>query len=181
MGRVRASGAGTSLPLGPSPISLCAIEMALDSKIIVEKFLNVASLAGDSLNASDITIEELKAPHQPTGLPVGSMAVYVFSLNGKTLKVGKAGSNSDARFRSQHYNPKSAASTLAASILKDPAQVGNPTIDIDSVGRWIRENTDRTNYILKADIGIEILTLLESFLQCLLKPVYEGFSSQRRA
>jgi len=100
--------------------------------------------------------------------------------NGSTLKVGKAGTNSDSRFRSQHYNPKSAASTLAASILKDPSPVGNPAIDIDSVGNWLKENTDRTNYILKSEMGIEVLTLLESYLQCLLKPVYDGFTSHCR-
>ena len=151
----------------------------MDPKRVVEQFLQVASLAGESLSTTDITIEELKAPHHPTGLPVGSMAVYVFSWNGKALKVGKVGANSDPRYRSQHYNPKSAASTLAASILKDTAPVGDPAIDIDSVGSWIRENTDRTNYILKAETGIQVLTLLESYLQCLLKPAYKGFSSQR--
>ena len=155
--------------------------MISESKKIVANFLKVASLASAPLTTADIEIEELPAPHRPTGLPVGSMAVYVFSWNGKTLKVGKAGANSDARFRSQHYNPKSAASTLAASILKDPSQVGNPNIDIDSVGNWIKENTDRTNYILKAETGIEVLTLLESYLQCLLKPVYEGFATQRNS
>lgn len=123
--------------------------MRSESKEIVANFLKVASLAGASLTTADIEVEELPAPHRPTGLPVGSMAVYVFSWNGKTLKVGKAGANSDARFRSQHYNPKSAASTLAASILKDPSQVGSPKIDINSVGNWIKENTDRTNYILR--------------------------------
>ena len=148
---------------------------------IVNDFLQVAALAGESLSVEDILIEELGAPHQPTGLPIGSMAVYVFSCKGTTLKVGKAGANSDARFRSQHYNPKSAASTLAASILKDPSPIGNPSLDLDSVGNWIKKNTDRTNYILKSEIGIEVLTLLESYLQCLLKPVYEGFASQRKS
>lgn len=139
----------------------------------------MAKLAGVDISSIDLSVEELHAPHRPTGLPVGSMAVYVFSHKGKTLKVGKAGPNSDARFRSQHYNPKSARSTLAASILKDAAPIGNPKIDTESVGDWIRENTDRVNFIISSHLGIELLTLMESYVQCLLKPVYEGFRSQR--
>src|SRR5258708_2643852 len=107
------------------------------------------------------------------------MAVDVFSYRGTALKVGKAGPNSDARFRSQHYNAASAPSTLAASILRNSTPVGSPAVEIDSVGQWIKQNTDRTNYILKATRGVEVLNLLEAYIQCLLKPVYEGFASQR--
>lgn len=146
---------------------------------IVANFVQVAKLAGVEISKNDVQIETLKAPHRPTGLPLGAMAVYVFSYNGKALKVGKAGPNSDARYRSQHYNPSSAASTLAASILKDGAPVGNPRVALSSVGEWIRQNTDRTNYILKAELGIKLLNLLEVYIQCLLKPAYEGFASQK--
>jgi len=154
--------------------------MNVDVKLIVDAFKQVAELAGVEIGPKDLRVEELHAPHRPTGLPLGSMAVYVFSYKGTTLKVGKAGPNSDARFRSQHYNPKSAASTLAASILKDPAPIGSPQIDPESVGDWIKANTDRTNIILDQRLGIEVLTLLESYIQCRLKPVYEGFRSQRK-
>jgi len=146
---------------------------------IVERFVEVCRLADVDISASDILIETLPAPHRPTGLSPGRMGIYIFSFKGTVLKVGKAGPNSDARFRSQHYNPTSAASTLAASILKDGRPVGNPTVDLQSVGDWIKDQTDRLNLTLKADVGIEILTLLEAFTQCLLRPVYEGFSSQR--
>jgi len=47
------------------------------------------------------------------------MAVYVFSKGPDVLKVGKVGAKSQARYTSQHYNPGSAMSTLAASILAD--------------------------------------------------------------
>ncbi len=146
---------------------------------VATNFLEVAKLAGVNISLDDLRIDALSAPHRPTGLPFGSMAVYVFSYRGTTLKVGKAGPNSDARFRSQHYNAASAPSTLAASILKDSAPIGNPVVDLSSVGDWIKQNTDRTNYILKARYGIGVLTLLEAYLQCLLKPVYEGFASQK--
>ena len=154
--------------------------MSIDAHTIVGDFGQVAFLAGVELDLASLTIEELPAPHRPTGLPLRHMAVYVFSYEGKTLKVGKAGPNSDARFRSQHYNPSSSASNLAASILKDGAPVDNAPVDISTVGEWIRNNTDRTNFILDEDVGIEVLTLLESFVQCRLQPAYEGFANQRR-
>ena len=154
--------------------------MSIDTQSIADAFRQVAELTDAQMVPKDLRVEELPAPHRPTGLPPGSMAVYVFSYNCTALKVGKAGPNSDARFRGQHYNPRSAASTLAASILKYPAPVGNPALDVESVGDWIRENTDRVNFILSEHVGIDVLTLLESFIQCRLKPVYEGFQSQRR-
>lgn len=120
------------------------------------------------------------APHRPPGrLPSGSMAVYVFSYGDIVLKVGKAGSNSGARYTSQHYNAASAPSTLAASLLKDGNQIGVSGLTVESAGDWIKKHTDRTNFIMRAECGIPSLTLLETFLQCKLKPRFEGFASQR--
>jgi len=56
-------------------------------------------------------------------------AAYVFSLSecygkvvpagaNRTLKVGKAGCNSNAWFQSQHYNPMSAQSNLARTLIE---------------------------------------------------------------
>jgi len=41
------------------------------------------------------------------------------------------------------------------------------------------ENLDRTNFLLDERLGIPVLTLLEAFLQCRLRPRYEGYKSQR--
>ena len=112
-------------------------------------------------------------------LPFGKMAVYVFAYGDLTLKVGKAGPNSDARYRSQHYDATRAASTLAGSLLKGADEIGIADLNQENVGAWIRANTTRTNFLLARDYGAPILTLLESFLQCRLKPVFEGFASQR--
>lgn len=155
--------------------------MDINAQAIVQDFGQAARLAGIELRPSEISVEELPAPHRATGLPAGHMAVYVFCFKGRILKVGKAGPNSDARYRSQHYNPGSSASNLAASILKNPAPVGNAAVDIDSVGDWIRNNTDRVNFILDEALGVDVLTLLESFVQCRLSPAYEGFASQRKS
>lgn len=146
----------------------------------IDDFRTVARLAGVDLSNDAITIEHLAAPHvPPTKLPAGKMAVYVFAKGPDILKVGKVGAKSQARYTSQHYNPGSALSTLAASILADRVSLGLNEINEASVGRWIRENIDRVNFLMDERCGVSVLTLLETFLQCRLKPKYEGFKSQR--
>lgn len=144
-------------------------------------FASVAHLAGVKLPHNDIRIEVLPAPHaSPTRLPTGQMAVYVFTYGADVLKVGKVGPKSQARYTSQHYNPGSAQSTLAASVIADAARLGLGEADIAGIGNWIRANVDRVNILLPSQLGVPVLTLLESFLQCRLRPRYEGFKSQRR-
>ena len=95
------------------------------------------------------------------------------------LKIGKAGPNSNARYTSQHYSPGAAQSTLAASLLKRGTEIGIREVTDSTVGDWIRENTDRCNFLVDSGYPIRLLTLLESFLQCRLDPVFEGFRNQR--
>ena len=147
---------------------------------VINDFAVVARLAGVELPNEAITVESLPAPHlPPTGLPFGKMAVYVFSKGPDVLKVGKVGAKSQARYTSQHYNLRSAMSTLAASILSDREQLGLAHVDEASIGQCIRDNIDRVNFLMDKRFGISVLTLLESFLQCRLKPRYEGVKSQR--
>ncbi len=154
--------------------------MIWDPKEVLADFATVAQLAGETLVESDIRIEELPAPHAPPSrLPAGNMAIYVFSLGGDVLKVGKVGPKSQARYTSQHYNPGSARSTLAASIIEDAARIGLSDAECAEIGSWIRTNVDRVNILIPANRGAPVLTLLESFLQCRLRPRYEGFRSQR--
>ena len=107
------------------------------------------------------------------------MAVYVFEWKGQCLKVGKVGPNSQARYTSQHYGPSSSNSNLAKSVLGGRDELGISAVSKSNVGAWIKNNVDRTNYLLDSECGIPMLTLLESFLQCRLKPRFEGFESQR--
>ena len=154
--------------------------MIPDMKILVGDFIKVAHVAGANLAESDLTIQILPAPHHPpSSLPHGKMAVYIFFWNEKCLKVGKVGSNSNARYTSQHYNPRSSNSNLAKSISLSKDKLGLTDISEANVGTWIRSNTDRINILLGSHHGIPVLTLLESFLQCRLRPYYEGFESQR--
>jgi len=99
------------------------------------------------------------APHAGRKLPNGRCAVYVFSLSemyGRTvqagahrvLKVGKAGSNCNARFQSQHYNVNSAPSTLAGSLIRTNVlwhYLGIKSLDIAAHGAG--SNRTRTETI----------------------------------
>lgn len=147
---------------------------------IVNDFLKVARLAGVEIAPNAIEIERSPSPHKPpTKLPGGKMAVYVFIKDGACLKVGKVGPKSHARFTSQHYNPTSSRSNLAKSAIAGQHKLGLADLSEQNVGDWIKANVDRANLILDAGYGIFVLSLLESFLQCRLNPMFEGFDSQR--
>jgi len=138
-------------------------------------FERVAELARSPCAAAVIEVQVADPPHrQPSGLPIGKMAVYAFFHDGQALKVGKAGAKSAARYTSQHYNPNSAMSTLARSILTNPAKLGLTSLDDAAVGGWIRDNTARVNLLIPTSLGLPILSLLESFLHVRWKPLFEG-------
>lgn len=152
----------------------------IDVEQIILDFMHVAKLAGLDMKSNDIQIEKLNAPHvPPSTLPKGMMAVYVFHWHSQCLKVGKVGPKSQARYTSQHYNSKSSNSNLAKSILKDKSALGIDGVTEHTVGNWIKNNTDRINFIVPMSLGIPLLSLLESFLQCRLKPRFEGFDTQK--
>jgi hypothetical protein len=104
------------------------------------------------------------------------MAVYAFLLDGQALKIGKAGHNSGPRYLSQHYNPSSAGSNLAKSILANPAKVGAVGIDSQTVGDWIKAHTDRVNLLMPSTCSPFMQSLLEAFLHMRWKPLFEGRS-----
>ena len=154
--------------------------MLPDPQPLIEDFRKVAGLAGVSVPKNALSVEKLPAPHKPPSvLPKGKMAVYVFAWRGQCLKVGKVGPNSQARYTSQHYGASSSNSNLAKSILSVRDELTLSAVSESNVGAWIKANVDRTNFLLDASCGIPVLTLLESFLQCRLRPRFEGFESQR--
>jgi hypothetical protein len=137
----------------------------------------VAALAYANFPLDVITVEIAAKPHKaPTALPPDKIGVYEFFLNGQALKVGKVGPKSGARYTSQHYNPASAGSTLARSILANATRVEAIGVDNESVGNWIEMHTDRVNLLLARTFGLPILSLLESFLHVRWKPLFEGRS-----
>jgi hypothetical protein len=151
--------------------------MRENPKRLIEDFVAVAALARIHINAEDIRHERLSAPHKSPQLPRGTSAVYVFSLatdDSVVLKVGKVGPKSAARFGSQHYIPASAKSNLSKSLLAGRVhweQLGVSEADETTVGNWLRTNTNRDHFFLN---GSRLTHLLEAFLQCRLKPIFEG-------
>lgn len=140
--------------------------------------LEVSSVLGKPIEKHKYRIIDRGVPHQPKTLPLQMMGIYTFCYNGEFLKIGKAGPNSNARFLSQHYNPRSARSTLAASILEDDRMQGIG-INESNVGQWIRNNCRRVDILLDSDLGIFSLELIEASLHYKYEPAYEGFIAQR--
>lgn len=145
---------------------------------LIHDFRTVAELAGVRLAGEDISCEVLSAPHTPTSLPAGKMAVYVFLWGDRCLKVGKAGLNSGARYLSQHYNPQSCQSNLAKSLIEKGHLIDVTGLKGSNVKAWIKQKTTRINYLLDQGVGVHMLSLFEAFAQCCLKPKFEGFEAQ---
>ncbi len=160
----------------------------IDGPRLAADFLSCAPELGLTLSVNSIEHELQRAPHRPHGLPTGKCAVYVFSLSrragslcpagpNRALKVGRVGPNSNARFLSQHYNPDSAGSNLARSLLRSPhhwTYLGIDSLDKESVGPWIKEHTDRDHFYVTAALQ-GILRDLEGFIRGRVGPVFEGY------
>ena len=151
--------------------------LSLDNLIAdsLTDFVEVARLANAEFPIDKVHVQVMTKPHRPPSqLPSGKMAVYAFFWSDRVLKVGKVGPKSSARYCSQHYNPESAQSNLAQSILTNQAALGFPPIDPNSAGEWIKTNPDRVNLVLPVELGLPLLALLESFLHVRWKPAFEG-------
>src|ERR1700722_10926655 len=118
-------------------------------------FRQIAALAHAEFLSDTITVELSESPHRPpSSLPSGKQAVYAYFWNGQALKVGKVGPKSTARYTSQHYNPRSAQSTLAGSRHNNPGKIGLQSLDIDEAGAWIKQHTGRVNLLIPANLGV---------------------------
>ncbi len=153
----------TGIPIYNLPIEVDHLQSLLGK---------LGKLAGCDLCDKKILIDLLPPTHNRLSLPKGKMAVYIFYHKGQTLKVGKAGPNSNARFQSHHYNPNRAKSTLAAQLTADRKPPAG--FDINNPGKWICENTGRINILMDKSLGDNALFMVEGFLQALLRPTYEG-------
>jgi len=161
--------------------------MLTDPQSLIDDFISdLKSFIGLSAESSDISHDLWIAPHKAKDLPLGMGAVYIFSLSptiisksgaGRVLKVGKAGPNSNPRFRYQHYKAGSAMSTLAGAIENNPLLWGYIGFSRGAiVGDWIREKTDRNNFYFKDET---LLGLFEVYAKARLGPVFEGSLSSR--
>ena len=147
-----------------------------------DDFLIVAKLGGIKIQRSDICIDEIpRGRHEKLkDLPKGKTAVYVFSYKERFLKVGRVGPRSQARYKSQHYNPCSSRSNLAKSLLKNESAARDHCLTVENVGGWIKDKTDRVNFILEVNVDKRTSKLLEAFAQCRLKPIFEGPNQSKR-
>ncbi len=144
-------------------------------EVLINKVLNIFDM---SLDNNLIQIIDRGVPHTPKGLPTGIMGIYTFYYNGVFLKIGRTGLKSNARFLSQHYNPKSAKSNLAKSILNDE-NMKHLDLDENNISEWIKMNCQRVDILISEELGIFALELVEASLHFKYKPIYEGYSSQR--
>jgi hypothetical protein len=156
-------------------------------EILLADFRQAATAVGLRCEDSAVAHDREPAPHPAPPLPKGKSAVYVFSLSAshggqcpagphRVLKVGKVGPNSNPRFQSQHYNPRSAQSTLARSLLRAPIlwpYLGITGLTEAAVGAWIKNHTDRDHFFL--DIShLDLLGQLERYIRARLGPAFEG-------
>lgn len=139
----------------------------------IKCFIKALELTGLELDVSNIIVDDLECPHEPKSLPHGKMAVYIFQRGDRYLKIGKVGPKSNARFRSQHYNPNRAKSNLAKSLLNDP-EMNTFNLNEKNIEKWIKENTQRIDILIEKNAGIFVLNFLEAFLHCKFRPEYEG-------
>lgn len=138
----------------------------------------VFNILDKPLDTTKYQIIDRGLPHVPKSLHAGMMGIYSFYYKDRFLKIGKAGSKSNARFLSQHYNPHSASSNLASSILKD-RNMAYLNLNSQNISDWIKSHCRRIDILLDESLGVFTLELVEATLHYKYEPIYEGFASQR--
>jgi hypothetical protein len=137
------------------------------------KVLHVIQLAGVPILEGQIRMIDQGVPHRPSSLPKGTVGIYLFFFQYECVKIGKAGSKSNARFLSQHYNPESSQSNLAKSIVLDN-NFSYKQLSKENIGDWMKSNLRRVDFLIDESLGIFVPNFVEAFLHLCLKPRYEG-------
>ena len=173
------------------------------SKNALEDFNTILRLA--DVQPSDISLEYLPAPHELPTLPAGKRAIYIFMLKGEVLKICRSGRKSGSLYGSHHYELNNMPGTLAGLLIADakhfnagggvPNTLAESSIadakclnigkienvssgECDEISKWIWKNVCRFDFFLDENLDASILSLLEVFLKCRLKPRYEGQKNQ---
>ncbi len=149
-------------------------------KNTISNFIEALALSGKQIDINKIKINNLGCPHDPTPLPSGNMAIYIFIHGDIVYKIGKVGPKSNARFQTQHYFPESSKSNLAKSLLDDET---SPCCNLPptEIGSWIKQNLTRIDLMLDSNIDVSVLNFFEAFLHCRYVPKYEGFKRKSGA
>jgi hypothetical protein len=159
----------------------------VDPDILMAEFGTAATKASIAGWRCPLRCETLPAPHRPPPLPRGDAAVYVFAISaaygrsapcgpGTVLKVGKVGPNSEPRFRYQHYNPRSAGSNVAKSLIANSILwpwLGIKHLDADTVANWMLSSLNRTHFFIPGGLP-QVLATLEIYTRARVGSVFEG-------
>lgn len=147
----------------------------LSKEIILNYITKVTSDLGKELSDENIKIQNMGNPHGHIRLKDGETAVYLFYLEEEKcyLKIGKVGTNSNARLNSQHYSIKASQSTLASSLLNDKYMVKKYSLQENTISAWINEKTSKTIIIIRSKNEFAN-SLVESMLHYKCNPKYEG-------
>lgn len=157
----------------------------IDPETLVTDFAAAADQAAINGWPCSLRTGFLPAPHTPPALPAGYGAVYAFAVAdtssapcgaGTVLKVGRIGARSEPRFKSQHYNPRSAGSTLANSLLTYRIMwpwLGIRHLDDRDVKSWMLVNLDRM-HIFVPDGHPAVAASLEVYVRARIGSVFEG-------
>ena len=140
----------------------------------IHSLINAANCAGFEIAREYIQLLTWSAgleSHIPVHLPKGYAAVYIFKYNDQYLKIGKASQNSNARYQSQHYHPKSCNSNLSKSLLNDVEM--KDIVSRDDPGTWLRENTTRFNLLIPDTIDKNFVHFAEAFFILKCNPKFE--------
>ena len=102
-------------------------------------FASAEMSTGSACDFGKVRVNKTRAPHHPKGLPDRQDGRLLLLLSRASIKIGLAGPNSDARFRSHHYSAGRAMSTLAGSISKHPEKVGLKSIQLSQRATGLRK------------------------------------------
>lgn len=147
-----------------------------DIRHTMEYVEKVTRELGYTISRESYDIEDAGCPHKQSSLRKGYAAIYIFAYESGTkyeyLKIGKANTNSNARFTSQHYG-FSARSTLAKSICGDDEfrQMG---INQENIKEWMLNNLHRVNIFISTEQGKAATELVEAIFHYKFRPRYEG-------
>lgn len=150
------------IPLGGSTIE----EQLRD---LLNRFLEIHGVQGVLPLPLDIQFEA--GPHRRPSPLREERAVYLFFRDQEWLRIGQTGYSQ--RFTSQHYGTRRAASTFAADVWSNRAELGFDGAE-NQIDAWIFENFGRANIRIAIQYGDSMSRLMEAFLHHNLNPRFEG-------
>jgi len=152
-----------------------------------QEFANKIKLDFRNLTSIDCSMEfmSMGAAHEPSRLLPNEQGVYVFLSGEHSFKVGKAGSNSQARWNSHHYNlDEKTPSTFPKSFMADLNNFKTyfssdkhhemENLNSQNIKMWVRNNLSRIEYKISSEESKISLNLLEALVQYNFQPIYEG-------